>query len=279
MPTWKWIVNGKEVFGDGPTEQEAWDNYRSARRVLDPAPEGAPRDRPENTPSGDLSDFGHGLVQGFVFDAAEGLGQMIERETGKKIATGKLRDWLKNFRDEAQKTWAGTAGEVTGEIGGLAVPGGAIARGTAAGAKVLGAGSILAPAIGRTLAGGVVGGLTPVEGAPNQEEFEHTKTNQMIGGGLASWALPGIARAASRMPTTGHIWAHNPWWSFAPALVKGAGRVAAPYLPESVAAVPAIEEDIRRREPLRFTVHPDSPGPPANPPVSIDEPPDEIIQP
>lgn len=78
--------------------------------------------------------FGRGAVQGAILDPVEGIGQLIERATGAKLAPDAVRKWLKEVRDETERTGTGTAGRWTGLLGSLVA-----APEVLLGAKALGA--------------------------------------------------------------------------------------------------------------------------------------------
>jgi hypothetical protein len=271
MATWKWVVNGKTVYGDGPTEQDAWDNYRSAHRVLDPAPEGAPKDTPERE-LGNPREIFPGFIQGAVLDPLEGAGQLIEHAitavTGKKPHATEVKKILKDFRDRAQSTWFGRGAEVAGNIAGLALPAGAAARGvTSFAGRIPGISSTLAGIAGGAAGGTAAGAVMPVEGDPN--EFVNTKLDQLAVGALTGGALPALARGLSSVvPPTAHMSRHHPWFSMLPRLSRVGGSLLGHVAPESAGAAMATVPEEAKRHPLTVTIHPDMPIRPEDLPAS-----------
>jgi hypothetical protein len=96
----------------------------------------APETQPESKAApGESStySFGRGVVQGALYDPIEGIGQLIEHAGNIKLPVPQaVRKWLKDVRDETEKSTAGTAGRVTGAVGSLALAPEAFAAGKAA---------------------------------------------------------------------------------------------------------------------------------------------------
>jgi hypothetical protein len=157
---------------------------------------------------GDPIDLLQGISQGLI-DPVEGIVQLAEKSTGWKIAPQNVRDWARNYRNQARSTMLGVGGEVVGNIApALVLPGGAM--GTAA-------------SLGeRAIAGAVAGGLQPVSGGG---DYWRAKANQAILGGLTGGGLAPLARQAARIaPFLGHTAAHM---HFIPGAGVRLGQLAA----------------------------------------------------
>lgn len=264
MGTWRWIVNGKEVRGEGETEEEAWANYN----FVNPGPEhgGPGRGYPTPSPEGDATAFGKGAIQGFALDPIEGLIQLAEKSTGWKAPNMfGLRDWARNYRNQVQSTTAGRVGEIGGNIAGMAIPGGAVARGVTGATRAVGAASRAlgaanvgrrihqaAGVVGRGTAGALAGEAMPVQGAQSDEEYWRTKNNQaLLGLGIGS-TLPAVAQAASRygahLPGITGAWWHHPYGAAVGPVTRGVGAVGQRIPPAGAAGAAADIEEERRRD-------------------------------
>lgn len=79
---------------------------------------------PDTNPEigGKAYQFARGAVQGAIYDPVEGIGQLIEHASGKKIPIPQsVRNWFDKVRENTEATGTGTAGRVTGSIGSLLV--------------------------------------------------------------------------------------------------------------------------------------------------------------
>ena len=130
-------------------------------------------------------DVAAGIAQGLI-DPVEGLVQILERSTGKKLAPERVRDLARTLRDRAQASGLGIAGEVVGNILPAILTMGESAPLTAA--------SILP----RAAAGATMGALQPVRG---DSDFWNTKVRQALLGAGAGVTLPALASAARRLPS------------------------------------------------------------------------------
>ena len=127
-------------------------------------------------------------------------------------------------------------------------PGGAIARGVATTARGIRGINALADVLGGGVAGGLTAETMPVQGAPSEEAYWHTKQNQAtLGAGIGS-TLPAIAAAASRVHVPQYFSWHHPFGSIFGPAIRGAGRITAPIAPGAPAAAATAEEERRRGE-------------------------------
>jgi hypothetical protein len=69
-----------------------------------------------------------GLTQGGVLDPIEGIGQLVEHLTGRRLGPQFIRDKLRSFRDYGRSTATGRVAELGGEIGSMFIPLGGLAR-------------------------------------------------------------------------------------------------------------------------------------------------------
>lgn len=104
---------------------------------------------PEADPAmgGKAYQFGRGVAQGAIFDPIEGIGQIVEHVTGKKLAPQAVRDWLKKVQERTEATTTGKVGRVAGVLGSMAV---APEAAFAGGARLAGAGATGLSRLART---------------------------------------------------------------------------------------------------------------------------------
>lgn len=256
MATWEWAYKGKTVRGEGETEEEAWNNFlRSA-----PADPGQGYPVAETKPWGDLRELGIGLAQG-VIDPVEGLAQLAEHVSGVHTPMpDSVRNWFRDLRKRAQSTRAGQAGEIVGNIGGLAIPGSVVARGVGLAGKGAGlvgrAVGLPAGFAGRAGTGLVAGVAEPVQGAPSDEAYWHTKANQAIAGlGIGSTLGPVASGLAGIVPPVTHFGTTHPLSSLLASAARGVGRAGAAtgrvgerIAPGTAAAASTLEEQRRQGE-------------------------------
>lgn len=255
---------------EGVTQRDAWNSLQTklGKSVL-PGREGQPA-LPHETggvkrgPGQIAINILKGILQGGL-DPVEGAIQLGEHIAGSKIPLDTWRKTLRDFRKDVRSTPEGRIGEFGGNVAVLGVPGMAAMRGAA----MAGLGA-------RTLSG-AVGGATsgmmqPVQGARNDADYWATKGGQAALGTLAGGASPWLGGVVSQ-------WArdfrHLPWWArhslgltVAPYAARPVGRFMerAPGVAKGLPAA-AVEpgsgeakaEEAPKRQPLRLTVHPDSP--------------------
>jgi hypothetical protein len=118
MPTFVFTSpDGKEYEVEGPegsTQQQAWQQLQKQLRESKPAETTKPP--AENR----AYTFGRGVVQGALYDPVEGIGQLIEHAANIKLPVPQtVRKWLRDVRDETERTGTGTAGRLTGAVGSL----------------------------------------------------------------------------------------------------------------------------------------------------------------
>jgi hypothetical protein len=247
MATWEWPPEkpgGKPRRAEGQTEEEAWQNYLFATRGQNEPQE----DWDKRTELGHFRDIANGIGQGLL-DPIEGLAQMVEHATGKKLAPEGLRKWARDYRKDVQSTWAGRGGELVGNVAGFALPGGAIARGVSGIGKAVGLAPTLADIAGSTIAGGTLGESVPVQGATSENEYWKTKKDQAVIGALTGGTLPSIARGMRSTVPPGHYMSiHHPWLSIAPRVTRALGTGLARVAPESAGAAAATATEEADRE-------------------------------
>jgi hypothetical protein len=235
MPTYEFdMPDGTKKRGSGETPEAAWQSLNTATPAT-PAGEGGANTEDKPRRIGDAMDALRGVAQGWL-DPVEGIVQLAEKTTGWKVAPEGLRDWAREFRNRAQSTFAGQAGELAGNVINpvYAIPAAAVARGAAlagrAASGVLGAGraartlgSAMAPGglAARALGGAAGAAMAPVSGGG---DYWHTKGNQALLGGLVGGTLPALAEQAGGL---GAQAVHAPWWmqqTLIPQTVSGATR-------------------------------------------------------
>jgi hypothetical protein len=80
--------------------------------------------------------LGEGAIQGAIADPIEGIGQLVERTTGMRLAPQFIRDTLKSFRTGVEKSDYGEYGRWAGIIGSTVAPFGGPLLALARGAKL-----------------------------------------------------------------------------------------------------------------------------------------------
>lgn len=251
MPTYEFdLPDGKKVRAEGSTPEQAWENHN----LSVPSDPGRGYPTPKTDPIGDLREVGIGIAQGLL-DPVEGIAQLSEHITGKHLVPDSVRDWARNLRKRAQGTWAGRAGEITGNVAGLAIPGSLVTRGIGLAGRGLGlvgrAAGVPAGLAERSAIGTIAGAAQPVQGAPSDEAYWHTKTNQALAGlGIGSTLGP-LSAGLGRIPSTAHLSPYHPLTSLLTLIPRGLGslgRAAAPATPGIAAAAATVEEQRRRDE-------------------------------
>lgn len=258
--------DGKEYTEEGLTKRDA---FEKLQKRLGNDPRTGERLKPgQGIPKwGDPVEFGKGAIQGAVLDPIEGLIQLAEKSTGWRAPNAfGLRDWARDYRARVQGTHLGQAGEVVGNVAGLALPGGAVARGVTGATRAVGAASRAlgaanvgrrihqaAGVVGRGTAGALAGEAMPVQGAQSDEEYWRAKNNQaLLGLGIGS-TLPAVAQAASRygahLPSGTGAWWHHPFAAAVGPAARGAGSIGQRISPAGAAGAAAdLEEEGRREE-------------------------------
>ena len=75
------------------------------------------------TAGGNTADVLKGGAQGALLDPVEGIGQIIEHATSRKIPIPQaVRDWFDKYRKDVQSTRSGRVGELGGAIGSMFIP-------------------------------------------------------------------------------------------------------------------------------------------------------------
>lgn len=248
MATWEFpLPDGTKVTGEGATKEAAWKNYLYSKRIKDIGTNAPASEKP--TPRGQWQDIFYGVGQGLL-DPIEGMVQMAEHVANHKIAPDTVRNWAKDFRKNVQSTWAGRAGELGGNIAGLALPGAGLARTVSGMARAIPkVSAAVGDIVGSGTSGALMGESIPVQGAQTEDEYWNTKRNQAAAGALAGGTLPSVARGLrSVVPPSAHFSYHHPWFSVLPRLARGTGNVLHQIAPESAGAAAATAEEEAARD-------------------------------